>query len=92
MPFPLSQLFTSTSIDLRADTFTFLLQLLCARKQLVHAAAVYRERTSSREDRKTNDAHLLLNLRQRTSWVLELVDREARHRRLTSQYYHHLAE
>jgi gamma-tubulin complex component 5 len=62
VPFPLSQLFTSTSLDLRADVFVFLLQIQFGRKLL--------DQTKSYESIAPDMAHLL-RLRHRLYWVIK---------------------
>lgn len=64
VPFPLSQLFTATSLDLRADVFSFLLQLQFAKHLLD------RSRSPSAVT-KDKDARRLLHLRHKVIWFIK---------------------
>ncbi|BEI87391.1 uncharacterized protein CcaverHIS019_0101090 [Cutaneotrichosporon cavernicola] len=50
VPFPLSQMFTGTSLDLRSDVFGFLLRVLRARKLLLRARSVAEMQAGGRMD------------------------------------------
>jgi gamma-tubulin complex component 5 len=63
VPFPLSQLFTATSLDLRADVFVFLLQVQFGRSLL--------DQTKPYESVKSTDMAYLLRLRHRLYWVIK---------------------
>lgn len=62
VPFPLSQLFTSTTLDLRADVFVFLLQ--------VHFGRSLLDQTRSYES-STLDMAYLLRLRHKLYWAIK---------------------
>ncbi|GMK54598.1 hypothetical protein CspeluHIS016_0111840 [Cutaneotrichosporon spelunceum] len=61
IPFPLSQVFTVTALDLRADVFAFLLRLLRARKQL----------RSELHGRWGTDEPALRRARHAAAWALD---------------------
>jgi gamma-tubulin complex component 5 len=67
VPFPLSQLFTTTSMELRSDIFTFLLQLLHARRSLIDLASFM----SDVSDRPAGELRRLWRLRHKLAWVFE---------------------
>ena len=67
IPFPLSQLFTSTSLDLRGDVFTFLLQMQFGRYLLA--------RTRLLESRVRDGTSALLRLRHKLSFIIKWVHR-----------------
>lgn len=67
VPFPLSQLFTTTSMELRSDIFTFLLRLLHARRSLIDLASVL----SDVSDRPAGELRRLWRLRHKLAWVFE---------------------
>jgi gamma-tubulin complex component 5 len=67
VPFPLSQLFTSTSLDLRADVFTFLLQIQFGRS-LLDQTKMYESQKTNRVDR---DMAYLLRLRHKVYWIIK---------------------
>lgn len=59
VPFPLSQVFTLTSLDMRADAFTFLLELRYASSRMNEAGLVALGRAE------------LQVIRQRLMWVIQ---------------------
>lgn len=67
VPFPLSQLFTPTSMDMRSEVFTFLLRLLRGRKQLLEARQLAETQAGGRRD----ELRMIRRLRYALSWVLE---------------------
>nr|XP_031859138.1 uncharacterized protein CI109_005488 [Kwoniella shandongensis]KAA5526210.1 hypothetical protein CI109_005488 [Kwoniella shandongensis] len=72
VPFPLSQLFTSTSIELRAEVFSLLLQLSLGRYLLAGTKGLDKEvlsRCHTREDE--SEIRSLWLVRQKITWFLE---------------------
>lgn len=67
VPFPLSQLFTPTSMDMRSEVFTFLLRLLRGKKQLLEARQLAEAQAGGRKD----ELRMMRRLRHALSWVLE---------------------
>lgn len=67
VPFPLSQLFTPTSMDMRSEVFTFLLRLLRGRTQLLEARQLAEEQAGGRMD----ELRMMRRLRHALSWVIE---------------------
>lgn len=67
VPFPLSQLFTPTSMDMRSEVFTFLLRLLRGRKQVLEA----RQLAESQAGGRREELRMIRRLRHALSWVLE---------------------
>lgn len=67
VPFPLSQVFTGTAMDLRSDVFTFLLRILRARKLLLRARSVAELQAGGRMDVLVP----LRRLRHAANWALE---------------------
>lgn len=67
VPFPLSQLFTATSMEMRSEVFTFLLRLLKGRKLLLEARQVAEAQAGGRK----YELGLIRRLRHALSWVLE---------------------
>ncbi|KAL1410217.1 hypothetical protein Q8F55_004222 [Vanrija albida] len=66
VPFPLSQLFTPTAVDLRSDIFVFLLRLVKGRKVLLEARMLAESYGGARPELR-----LLRKLRHALSWVLD---------------------
>lgn len=67
VPFPLSQLFTPTSMDMRSEVFTFLLRLLRGKQQLLEARQLAETQAGGRKD----ELRMMRRLRHALSWVLE---------------------
>lgn len=67
MPFPLSQVFTGTALDLRSDVFGFLLRLLRVRKLLLRARSVAEAQAGGRMDVLVP----LRRIRHAANWALE---------------------
>ncbi|ODO09297.1 hypothetical protein I350_02897 [Cryptococcus amylolentus CBS 6273] len=72
VPFPLSQLFfTPTSIGLRSEVFTFILQLSMGRWSLVQTQQLDRDIVSTRlAGGSDQDAWALWSMRQKIAWLL----------------------
>ncbi|KAL7419774.1 hypothetical protein Q5752_005690 [Cryptotrichosporon argae] len=70
VPFPLSQLFSPTSMAYRSDVFTFLVGLLRVRKALVASRTLDGDYAVARP---SVEARALWMLRQRLSWVVDTV-------------------
>ncbi|WVQ62976.1 uncharacterized protein L199_001125 [Kwoniella botswanensis] len=73
VPFPLSQIFSSTSIELRAEVFTFLLQLRMARYLLIQTKEHDRELIAKRSYDGEKDIRAMLMMRQKLSWFIDTV-------------------
>jgi gamma-tubulin complex component 5 len=67
VPFPLSQLFTSTSLDLRADVFGFLMQVVFAKNLL----ATTKEYEPHKSEKLDEDMLILLQARHRLVWIVK---------------------
>ncbi|KAK4689213.1 hypothetical protein P7C73_g907, partial [Tremellales sp. Uapishka_1] len=68
VPFPLSQLFSSTSIELRSEVFVFLLQIQRARKLLIDTKELDSGFVAAR--RANDEMKALWRLKQRLSWLI----------------------
>ncbi|WRT65449.1 uncharacterized protein IL334_002392 [Kwoniella shivajii] len=73
VPFPLSQLFTSTSIDLRAEVFTLILQLRMARYLLTQSKTLDRDLTARLEDGGEGEIRSMWRMRQKLLWFIDTV-------------------
>ncbi|KAK6906950.1 hypothetical protein I203_100939 [Kwoniella mangroviensis CBS 8507] len=73
VPFPLSQLFSSTSIELRAEVFTFLLQLRMARYLLIQTKEHDRELVAKRSYDGEREVRAMWMMRQKLLWFIDTI-------------------
>ncbi|WVQ94433.1 hypothetical protein IAU59_001512 [Kwoniella sp. CBS 9459] len=71
VPFPLSQLFTPTSIELRSEVFTFLLQLQMGRYLLSQTKIHDRELFARLNDGGEGEIRAMWSMRQKLSWFID---------------------
>ncbi|OCF34604.1 hypothetical protein I316_03645 [Kwoniella heveanensis BCC8398] len=73
VPFPLSQLLTSTSIELRSEVFTFLLQLQMARFILRQTIVHDRELLDRIDGGNEGEIRAMWRMRQQMSWLIDTI-------------------
>ncbi|WVW79751.1 hypothetical protein I302_101721 [Kwoniella bestiolae CBS 10118] len=73
VPFPLSQLFSSTSVELRAEVFTFILQLRMAHYLLVQTKKLDRDLSARMILDGENGIRGMWRMRQKLSWFIDTV-------------------
>ncbi|WVF66823.1 hypothetical protein IAT40_001565 [Kwoniella sp. CBS 6097] len=71
VPFPLSQLFTPTSMEMRSEVFTFLLQLQMGRYLLCQTKNHDKELSSRLFEGGEGEIRALWRMRQKLSWLID---------------------
>nr|XP_019012421.1 uncharacterized protein I206_03268 [Kwoniella pini CBS 10737]OCF51202.1 hypothetical protein I206_03268 [Kwoniella pini CBS 10737] len=71
VPFPLSQLISATSIELRAEIFTFILQLRSARYLLSQTKLL--DRAALSETAEQTDTRSMRKMRQKLTWIVDTI-------------------